>query len=180
MASEISRVSGYYRRYCDDILIIVSPGHVSSIETALIKSIHGAKLKLQNAKTEKCEFRLNCQNEIITSRPLQCLGFTFDGRRIHIRSSSVQRYLTRMSRSIKSRERDWHKSNSGAARRGWVQKPLYVRTLLSRFSPVGARNFVRYAYRAVGKTRSSSLRKQIKRLVRQFENKLRDARSGTN
>ena len=175
MENQVKNVGGFYRRYCDDILIVVPEIHVQNVVDTLETSIQGVKLKLQDEKTERCEFRFNSLNELVASKPLQYLGFTFDGSRIHFRSSSVQRYLTRMSESVQIRARDRQKANAKTASGSGPRRPLHTRKLRRRFSPVGRRNFVRYAYRAADRTGSSDLRKQIKRLVRQFERQLQNA-----
>ena len=175
MANQVKKVAGFYRRYCDDILIVVPENHVQIVVDTLETSIQDVKLKLQDEKTERCEFRFNSRNELVVSKPLQYLGFTFDGSRIHFRSSSVQRYLTRMRESVQMRARDRHNANAKTASGSGPRRPLYTRKLRRRFSPVGRRNFVRYAYRAADRTRSPDLRKQIKRLVRRFERQLQNA-----
>ena len=177
MAKAVNKVSGYYRRYCDDILIVVRDDEAEHAVSTLKSAIADSKLKLQGDKSTISVFSRESSNQVVDSYPLQYLGFTFDGSRIHIRSSSVQRYLTRMKGSIYSRRRDRRLANERARLSGGLPRPLFSRKLRQRYSPVGRRNFVRYAHRAADNMRSSDLKKQIRRLVRQFERELREAKN---
>lgn len=143
----------YYRRYSDDILLIC---HLSTSRKELSKVIDNELrelgLKLNSSKTTECYF----VNGQLTkgSQPLQYLGFSFDGRKILVRSASFSRYLKKLKKRIRLLE--------GSANRLGTSK-INLQKLHKRYSHLGKRNFISYCLRASAIMKSDSLRRQASR-----------------
>lgn len=119
-----------YYRYCDDILLVIPSN--SEVDSLLIKDLvidilqfnKGEKynrelekyetkpfLEINNKKTEirkfeLCKDKVDCfeieNNNKTKRKPMQYLGFNFDGQNITIRQSGISKYYSKMRRSIKS------------------------------------------------------------------------------
>jgi hypothetical protein len=100
---------GSYRRYSDDILIICPPEHAVELETVVeaALAVHAKTLHLNADKREEARFALPGPAVVPTpprkvAKPLQYLGFTFDGRRILLRSGTLSRYYRRMATGVRA------------------------------------------------------------------------------
>ena len=153
-----------YRRYCDDIIVICDSEKAIDLQSYIINKIQSEYfLTIQNNKVELTEFRENTvgkirafnkkrmlkdnidtitkQQEHIYYKSLQYLGFEFNGQDIFIRTSSLSRYYRKMKgRIIKTVMMAYSpKSNSN---RIWKEQMLH------RYTHLGKRNFLKYAYNA--------------------------------
>jgi hypothetical protein len=92
--------NGIYRRYSDDILVICPSEYEIATEDFVMKTIDKVfKLKIQKTKTQKTKF---VNGKLVKGqKPLQYLGFEFDGRFKKIRSSSISKYYRNLKRLIK-------------------------------------------------------------------------------
>ncbi|MBS0984124.1 antiviral reverse transcriptase Drt2 [Gluconobacter cerinus] len=146
---------GSYRRYSDDIALVlptcVKLPHITCIVEKLLADVC---LTLSSNKTEFAIFR---DGILTTQRPIQYLGFTFDGNEVLIRPSSIAAYLRKMRRGIHAK--------MVAAKMGKVPtSKIFKREALSRYTRLGKRrNFIRYAYKSSEIMKSKSIRKQIKK-----------------
>lgn len=173
MMNEKAKSEGFiYRRYCDDILIICNSNHAVQLKKFTIDSISiEYLLEIQDKKVEMTEFRknsagkmrafnkkkmlkenvveLNTENEKFYYKSLQYLGFEFNGQDIFIRSSSLSRYFRKMkSRIVKTVSMAY--SDKGKTNKIWKEQ------LYHRYSHLGKRNFVKYAYNAANETYKNS------------------------
>jgi len=154
----------FYRRYCDDIIIICDSDKAVDLQKITIEKIDKEyHLEIQDKKVELTEFRLNSKgklrafnkkkqikadisatdatNEKFYYKSLQYLGFEFNGRDIFIRSSSLSRYFRKMKgRIIKTVVMAY--SNNGKDTKIWKKQ------MFERYSHLGKRNFLTYAYNA--------------------------------
>ncbi|MBB1490329.1 hypothetical protein H5395_02030 [Paracoccus sp. MC1854] len=155
-------IGGTYRRYSDDIAV-VAPPHIrpEDVVQEIERAISSYGLQLSTHKTELSVFsRGLCQNE---NRPLQYLGFTYDGRKFFIRTASMLRYQKKMRQGIRAKL-------IAAKAQGIPSRNVYQRQLLSRYTHLGkGRNFVKYAYRAAEIMNAPSIRHQIKNHPRWFQ-----------
>lgn len=157
-----------YRRYCDDILVVCSPEKALELQKFIIEKISGDYfLEIQNKKVELTEFRPNSKgiirafnkkkqieeglatiddkSERYYYKSLQYLGFEFNGQDIFIRSSSLSRYYRKMkSRIVKTVSMAY--SKNGKADKVWKEQ------LFHRYTHLGKRNFLKYAYNASKQT----------------------------
>ncbi|WP_338325396.1 antiviral reverse transcriptase Drt2 [Pseudoxanthomonas composti] len=95
MSKAARYVGGYYRRYCDDILVIVKAEHVTDFKKFVEDKLANLRLTMQAAKTLECAFTP------LADKPLQYLGLVFDGKRILLRSSGVARYYKKMRAGVR-------------------------------------------------------------------------------
>jgi len=91
-------IGGFYRRYSDDILWICRPSEASYVEEALKDSLAklGGTTKINDAKSERAIYHYEAHREIVCDRPIQYLGFTFDGTNTRIRSQTISKFWRRM------------------------------------------------------------------------------------
>jgi RNA-directed DNA polymerase len=154
----------FYRRYCDDLLIVCEIDNVHEIRNYLINKIQTEYfLEIQNKKVETIVFRpnskgvlrafnytkfkkcgisqLNSKNERQFYKSLQYLGFEFNGQDILVRSSSLSRYFRKMTgRIVKTVMMAYGKKSK--------ENIIKKRQILERYSHLGERNFLTYAYKA--------------------------------
>lgn len=129
VADEIAKVGGSYRRYSDDILLIV-PGHAEDVAArqtqieSLLKA-SGDKLMIQQAKTTVHKFsRLNGADllkcELLSGNAgkngLEYLGFRFDGRKVFIRDSTRSRLQRKLTFAVSAAVRRLMRKNPGKGR----------------------------------------------------------------
>lgn len=155
------RRGGSYRRYSDDIAVVLpslcaTDNVVASVEAMLAKF----KLKMSIKKTEMAHFK---SGHLISANPIQYLGFTFDGTKTLIRHSSIDAYLGKMRRGI-------HAKLVAAKAKEVPSFQVYQRQLRSRYTHAGKRrNFIKYAHKAADIMGSPEIKQQVKRNVTWFE-----------
>lgn len=168
IATLMKTMGGTYYRYCDDMLVIVPADKKNEVAGQLNMLIINLKLRLNESKTEIREFRYANNGRIKADKALQYLGFVFDGQNVRIRSASLARCTDRMKRGVRlahatMKSRDKKRMNSETKR-----KHLFKRKLYQRYSYLGRRNFLSYAYRASNTMQSKAIRKQVKPLWRKL------------
>ncbi len=163
MCSKMTLIGGDYYRYCDDMLFIVPTEKRDEVAGEVQKEIQKLKISINPEKTELRTFTVAAGTQS-ADKPLQYLGFTFDGQRVLIRSAALARYSERMKRGVKMAKATMRKRNSIKSSRGEDQKPLFKRQLYQRYSHLGKTNFLRYGYRASEVLLSGSIKKQLKPL----------------
>ena len=154
-----------YRRYCDDILIICETSRATELKKYAIEKIavNPYFLTVQDKKVETIYFKNNSKgiirafkrnktkpnipakitalNEKIYYKPLQYLGFEFNGQNVLIRSSSLSRYFRKMrARIVKTVSMAYGTSSSS--------DKIFLKQIFERYSHLGERNFISYAYNA--------------------------------
>jgi len=163
MAKVVDEQGGVYFRYCDDMLFIVPTEFGKSLSGLVVPEIAKLQLKINDDKTDICEFRMRGGFQT-TKKPLQYLGFLFDGQRILLRSAGLARYSERMGRGVRRAKKDRLKFNQVRVINGLPTKPLFKRKLYENYSHLGGRNFVRYGLRAAKTMQSKAIRQQLKPL----------------
>ena len=141
----VERVGGKYLRYADDILLVVPPNCEEVVRNALQLEVEGLRLSISAEKTVRVMFRKTASMKVAVEYPtqpkpedkraLQYLGFTFDGQRVLVRSSSLARYWRTLKASVHVAKRVAH--SHGSAK-------VFRRKLYRCFSHVGSRNFYTY------------------------------------
>lgn len=162
-------IGARYMRYCDDIIVIAPPGLIATIKAFVAQQIKAVKLDIQPNKTEECSFVTGSNGTVSAGKAIQYLGFTFDGQNVQIRSSSMMRYFEKMARGIKVAKNATAKRNKMRKRRGEPPKPLHLKTLLSRYSYLGRRNFLTYGFRSANTMHSDSVKTQLRPLWPKFK-----------
>ena len=166
---------GIYRRYCDDI-ILVFPQNIEmsdvykTIEELLLN--HGGKeLKINPSKVEKIKFtcilgKLKAVDiDTKVDKPLQYLGFIYNGQEILIRSSSLSNYYRRLISKIRASKNKARRNSSKTYRR----KIYRMYSHLARKQ----RNFITYTYRASEVMNDLSVKKQLSNHWKKIHEELR-------
>ncbi|GAA5189958.1 reverse transcriptase/maturase family protein [Ferrimonas gelatinilytica] len=173
MKNIIEPTGGRYFRYCDDMLFIVDPEMRSGIEEqakALIKEI---RLEINSDKTEIRDFM--CKGGLQQSdKPLQYLGFIFDGQRVLLRSASLARFSGRMKAGVRLAKKTMRKANALRAKKGLPAKGLYKKKLYDRYSHLGNRNFITYAHRSAKTMNSKGIKRQLKPLWKRLQDEMKE------
>lgn len=160
MASLCQRCSGSYRRYSDDIAVVLPLGSKARHAVAVVeKMLADFGLALSVDKTDTADFKRGILQSL---KPIQYLGFTFDGQQTLIRDSSMDAYRAKMRRGI-------HAKMIAASRKKIASFDVYKRECLSRYTHLGKRrNFLRYAYKAADVMGCPEIRQQVKKHVTWF------------
>jgi RNA-directed DNA polymerase len=164
MMYEKAQKEGFlYRRYCDDILLLCDTKRVLELQKFAIEEIKKYHLTIQDKKVELIEFcenskgvirafnlkkimhelpsQLNKSNEQRFYKNLQYLGFEFNGKDILIRPGSLSRYFRKMKgRIIKTVCMAYSEQERG--------EKIFKQQLFHRYTHLGKRNFLHYAYNA--------------------------------
>lgn len=154
---------GCYMRYCDDMLFIMPQGMATAIETFVEVQIKLLKLEINPTKTDRCEFTIS-NGVVSTKKPLQYLGFLFDGQRVVIRSAAFAKFSNRMKRGVSLAKQTMFSRNKIRRQKGVDERDLYLKTVYARYSHLGKRNFLRYAYKASRVMQSPAIRRQLRPL----------------
>lgn len=122
----VTGLSGLYRRYCDDFIIVLPLSDKQQNQKAIYfvfrmqLSIKG--LELQPEKTQVYEYDnqhiINCNSIYLpdtnnSKNLISYLGFTFDGRTVAIRSKTIAKYYERMYHKIDNITKNHRRSPSG-------------------------------------------------------------------
>lgn len=170
---QVESRKAFYFRYCDDILIICNTEDMSFFEKLIIDELKKNHLSA-NEKTSK-HFFYRYNTIIKSDKPLQYLGFMYDGQRIYLRSSSVDRFQHKMKRRIILARKAQNKKNKEMILCGKATCQLYKRKLLSRNTHFGRRNFIRYGIRSAAIMESGTIRRQVARMGKKFTQLLAEA-----
>lgn len=159
----VDEMGGSYYRYCDDMLFIVPSEFQDEVEGFAASEISKLKLRINREKTEIRNFFFR-RSMLTCDKPLQYLGFTFDGQRKLIRSAAFARFSNRMKRGVRLAKQTKNRQNKIELRRGAPSSPIFKKKLYSRYSYRGSRNFVTYGHRAATTMKSKAIKKQLKPL----------------
>lgn len=154
---------GRYMRYCDDMLFVMPPGLTAQVEAFADSEIKSLGLAINPKKTDRCNFKVLAGGQM-SDKPLQYLGFLFDGQKIIIRSAAFAKFSNRMKRGVGLAKKTMRSCNRVRGRLGAVEQNLYLKKLYSRYSHLGKRNFLRYGYRAAETMNSSAIKRQLRPL----------------
>jgi L-rhamnose mutarotase len=175
---------GLYRRYCDDIIIIIpmtKKEMLSGADKAIAEFVYSVRNQIPNLdlnadKTEHFFYNNGTVEKIMgESSLINYLGFTFDGNTVRIRDKSLFKYYCRAYRKIK-RVKDAKDIKAFNAGRKAVYK-AYTHLGVRR-NPREHGNFLTYAYKAdeiFGQSQvlKSEIRNQVKRHWWKIESRLK-------
>lgn len=171
-SQEVRKVGGKYLRYCDDMLFILPRANKNSFAGTVKKRIKDFRVDINVDKTEIRDFRL-IDGVITADKPLQYLGFTFDGQRILLRSAALARFSEKMKGGVKLAKATMRKRNKLKLGRGENSKILFRRKVYEQYSHLGKRNFIRYGFRSAEIMKSKAIKRQLKplwdRLIKEIE-----------
>lgn len=177
-------IGAMYRRYSDDILFISEIQHKDTIILATKAAIkeRGEYLKIHEIEDGNKNSKSQCFDFMkaeIKHRPLQYLGFLFDGERIEIRGSSLARYLRKSKRAVTAAKENakvkLEKMYNSGIELEEKHKKLYRKILYSRYTHKGNRNFISYAYKAFNSPEDVIIKKQIRNHFHRLEEMIFEA-----
>ncbi|HSW89111.1 MAG TPA: antiviral reverse transcriptase Drt2 [Candidatus Saccharimonadales bacterium] len=166
-----------YKRYSDDIVIVCERKDKIKVIRMLKNELKKIKLNLNPKKTNIILFKKGVKGiskgysengEIVN---LQYLGFDFDGENYFIRSSSISRYYTRLKSSIKATVKNAKKSPN---------KIILKKNIYTKYSHLGERNFISYAYQASQKMNSKNIKRQIKKHMKIIGSSIKENKTKYN
>lgn len=154
MLAWVGRYGGSYRRYSDDIAVVLPLGtKVDHVVAVVEKILANFGLAMSADKTDHAKFR---GGQLISPKAIQYLGFTFDGKKVLIRPSSLDAYRHKMRRGI-------HAKLVAAKGNEIPSFRVFKREALSRYTHLGKRrNFLKYAYKAAVSMDSPEIKQQVK------------------
>lgn len=139
----VKNLQGIYRRYSDDLIVVINVKHKEEVLLKLKKEItHSCKLEIQDKKTQVFHFikrpkEVVCYQEFenlsTPNRNLEYLGFQFDGKNSYVRNSSVSAYYRKMKRNIR-RAKSYSKITNNNKTKGIV----FRSKLENKFTHIGA------------------------------------------
>ena len=160
MIAWCARLGGSYRRYSDDIAVILPLGaKVQHVVAVVEKMLADFGLAMSVDKTDTADFQGGL---LVSATPIQYLGFTFDGQKTLIRPSSLDAFRGKMRRGI-------HAKMVAAKGKNVPSFEVFERESLARYTHLGKRrNFLRYAYKAADVMGCPEIRQQVSRHVTWF------------
>ncbi|ABG31827.1 hypothetical protein CEP88_01245 [Roseobacter denitrificans] len=160
MIAMCAKYGGSYRRYSDDIAVVLPLGaKVRHVVAIVEKMLSDFGLAMSVEKTETADF---ANGQLISEKPIQYLGFTFDGQQTLIRASSLDAYRGKMRRGI-------HAKMVAAKAKSIPSMEVFKRESLARYTHLGKRrNFLRYAYKASDILGCPEIRQQVSHHVTWF------------
>ena len=106
----IHQSHGLYKRYSDDIIVVIPSKKKSTILEELYTNIQDLKLNIKKEKTQIFKFTrnekgLNCAQEFPEGpnphKKLSYLGFEYDGKEVLLKSNSLSRYQRKMQKAVR-------------------------------------------------------------------------------
>lgn len=164
IAKKIKEVEGEYFRYCDDMIFIFDQEYQQEIQNLVLKEIDILKLKINDKKTQKIEF----QNGIVKNNnnpsfnyphKLQYLGILYDGNNIFLRENGLSKFHSKLRKAIRMRNTHYRRLKESNQHNN---HNMYMRTLYTRFTYIGKRNYVSYVFRIAKEFESKNVKKQVK------------------
>ena len=181
----IKAAGGVYKRYSDDIVVVCPISVAKDCKAFVMESIGDVNLEIEERKTNLFEIHLVhgtpiCFHETLGVRkPVEYLGFAFDGRRVLLKNSGLCRYYNKM-RKDKRRHKRWaiviNNDTNGR---------LFTNQIVKRFTLAGAPrhhilirnadgilmqseekafgNYLTYAYKAAFIMNEPDIKRQLRR-----------------
>lgn len=127
----VKRLGGLYRRYSDDIIIVIDSEHETKVEELVMSLISKYFISISKDKTEVFHFAKNERGSIVgflktkekgfsDNYPLNYLGFDFYGDRTLVAAKNLSKFYRRMKVSIKKKT----KKSAHLEQDQWVRKPV--------------------------------------------------------
>lgn len=167
----IDEIGGKYYRYCDDMLFIIPHDWRSWVGGFVRTEIRKLKIDINPDKTDVRDFTID-HGKLFSSKPLQYLGFLFDGQKKYIRSAAFARYSERMRKKVRVAKRSKLKYDVIRLGKGLPTKGLYKKKIYDLYSHLGKRNFIRYGLTAADTMDSKTIKTQMKTLWQQLQDEI--------
>lgn len=101
----INKYGGVYRRYSDDIAVVIPVRFLEEAFAILLNHINSVKLEIKKEKTSVYIFKKEDNGELICTQDgqpskLSYLGFSYDGRKILIKEKSLSKFFHRFDKTL--------------------------------------------------------------------------------
>ena len=149
-----------YLRYCDDVILICD-NHIKA-NMIVISQIDKIKLEVQTDKTQISIFQNGLLLPKPENKPVQYLGFTYDGKKVLLRDSGLAKYSHKVMKVVRMSNKKLLKINSSRELRNLEPLKLNKKHIYRRFTYIGQRNYISYALRASKIMSEPAISKQIK------------------
>lgn len=164
MKEAVQEVNGQYFRYCDDMIFIVSEEHANKIKMLASLEINKIKLTINDKKTQNIIFedgvvKKNDSPSFNFPNKLQYLGVLYDGKNVFLRENGLSKYHYKLRKAIRMRSAHYNKIKESGQN---YSQNIYMRTLYTRFTYIGKRNYVSYVFRVAKIFESKNIKRQIK------------------
>ena len=193
--TQIQGLGGLYRRYCDDIMIVVPPEHQLAAEAFVRGAVQTVGLTFNISKTDRALFPEGNGQPIQSdqlpsgfSAHIQYLGFTFNGAQRLIRPGSLVRYYGKMRAGVSLAKQTRRRHNRIETARGDAPSPLRTRKLSQQYSYLIDRrscikgrdkeargNFLTYAYKASRKLGAPEIKRQVRNHWKKLQDEINEA-----
>lgn len=174
MLSYLSSTESVYYRYCDDIMVICPVQEETETREFVESEIKKLRLDLQHKKTDVRQFSRGSKGELFADRPIQYLGFMFDGVRTFIRPASLTRYYRKMKVKVRLAKKSRDRINVIRTTRGDDGRELFLKAIYKGYTHLGRRNFITYGYRAAKIMNSKTIRQQLRSHWRKIQAEIKD------
>jgi hypothetical protein len=159
LSTFVAENEGMYRRYSDDILVVLPIDKADGFEGYANQVLtHTTRTLTINPDKTVVSIFSQTDGSLASDVPLSYLGFDFDGRQKTVRPKTLARFQRRMIHGIRSAKRAAVK-----AKRSGTDSRIRKRELYERYSHLGKRNFISYAYRAATIMGAPEIRKQVRK-----------------
>ena len=161
----LEKINSKYFRYSDDMIFIIDKQHEEQIINFIKNEIRKIKLNLNNRKTQRVEFKNGLVSYDIKKRSfnnpdkLQYLGLLFDGETVFLRETGLTRYHRKLRKAIRMRTAHYRKLRQNESLNG---NRMYMRTLHTRFTYIGQKNYISYVFRVAKVHESKNIKRQVK------------------
>lgn len=148
-------IGATYFRYCDDILIITPAGRGAEVDRLVAAEVEKSLLKLQAAKSSVHEF---VTGEKTSGKPLQYLGFTFDGQKTLLRNAGITRYYARMRAAVRLAD----KTRQSADIKNSSKTKIRIKKIFKKYTYLGRKTYLSYAFRSSALLKDDAIKIQMK------------------
>ena len=173
----LESINGKYFRYSDDMIFIVRKEYEPHLTNFILNEIAKLKIQLNSKKTQRVAFKNGIVdydiNNVSYNHPskLQYLGLLYDGEQVFLRDTGISRYNRKLRKAIRMRSAHYRKLEENNNQNG---TKIYRRTLHSRFTYIGKRNYISYVFRVSEVHKSKNVKRQVKSHFKLFKEYLNE------
>ena len=173
----LESINGKYFRYSDDMIFIVRKEYEPHLTNFILNEIAKLKIQLNSKKTQRVAFKNGVVdydiNNVSYNHPskLQYLGLLYDGEQVFLRDTGISRYNRKLRKAIRMRSAHYRKLEENNNQNG---TKIYRRTLHSRFTYIGKRNYISYVFRVSEVHKSKNVKRQVKGHFKLFKEYLNE------
>ncbi|MGQ0700913.1 MAG: antiviral reverse transcriptase Drt2 [Panacagrimonas sp.] len=155
ISSACKTIEATYFRYCDDILIIAPVSAGPDAGKVVTSEIANALLTIQSAKSSVHQFVAGTK---VIGKPLQYLGFTYDGRTTLLRNAGITRYYSRMRAAVRLAD----KTRKAADSASMVKTKIKTKKVFKKYTYLGRQNYLSYVFRSSAVLQDEAIKWQMK------------------